>query len=311
MYNCQAVDMRNCVYIKKLHFYLSMLQHIVKPIFSVCAGLTVCFFLTFGNRAGAAEQVRGLPLQGDLMVFKAEAGTQLHLDGMPLALSPAGYFAFGFHRDDSTAVRLDITFANGDTEQLVLTPQARSYDIQRIDNLPTSMVTPPQELLGRIKQDRLDVKAARAVWSEQEDVLVNGFDWPVWGRISGIYGSQRILNGKPRQPHYGIDIAAAPGLVVRAPADGKIVMAKDLYYTGGTIIIDHGYHLNSTYSHLTKMIAPLGTDVRRGDVIGTVGSTGRSTGPHLDWRINWKHKRLDPLLLAGPLLPALPAPRPF
>ena len=274
------------------------------------AGFAFCFFLSVGE-TGAVEQVRGEAQQGDLMVFKVDAGTQIRLDGAPLALSPLGYFAFGFHRDDRTAVHLDILSPDGDTQQLTLTPLTRTYDIQRIDNLPSAMVTPPQEVLDQIRRDIVDVKAARAVFSKQEDALINGFSWPVWGRVSGIYGSQRILNGKPRQPHYGIDIAAAPGLAVRAPADGTIVMAKGLYFTGGTIIIDHGYHLNSTYSHLAKMITPVGTDVKRGDIIGTVGSTGRSTGPHLDWRINWKNKRLDPLLLAGPLLPALPIPRPF
>lgn len=258
----------------------------------------------------AAEIVRGTALQGHLMVFKTAPGTQLEIDGAPLAVSKQGYFAIGFHRDDKAAVTLDIRHADGRAEQISLTPQTRRYDVQRIDNLPRNMVTPPTQTLDRIKRDIADVKAARAHFSEQDDALVNGFDWPVWGRISGIYGSQRILNGKPRQPHYGIDIAAAPGLAVRAPADGIVVMAKDLYFTGGTIIIDHGYHLNSTYSHLHKMIVPEGARVKRGDIIGSVGSTGRSTGPHLDWRINWKQKRLDPLLLAGPLLPALPAPRP-
>ena len=258
----------------------------------------------------AADLVRGAALQGDLMVFKAPPGAAVILDGAPQSLSDEGYFAVGFHRDDSAAVWLEITTADGQTDQLILTPQVRSYDIQRIDNLPTNMVTPPQKTLNRIRQDIADVKAARAVFSRQEDALVNGFDWPVWGRISGIYGSQRILNGQPRQPHYGIDIAAAPGLAVRAPADGRVVMAKDLYFTGLTVIIDHGFHLNSTYSHLEKMIVSVGTAVKRGEIIGTVGSTGRSTGPHLDWRINWKQKRLDPLLLAGPLLPTLPVSRP-
>ena len=271
------------------------------------------FLLALGlaTHSQAAELVRGVALQGHLMVFQVPPGSAVILDGTPQSLSDEGYFAVGFHRDDKAAVRLEITPANGTANQLTLTPQARSYDIQRIDNLPTNMVTPPQKTLDRIRQDIADVKAARAVFSRQDDALVNGFDWPVWGRISGIYGSQRILNGQPRQPHYGIDIAAAPGLAVRAPADGRVVMAKDLYFTGGTVIIDHGFHLNSTYSHLEEMIVSVGTAVKRGDIIGTVGSTGRSTGPHLDWRINWKQKRLDPLLLAGPLLPALPAPRPY
>jgi len=302
--------MRNYASSKIIEIFLFFAKHIAYLCRIISAGFAICFFLPF-EETDAAEKIRGQALQGDLMVFKTDAGTQLSLDGAPLLLSPTGYFAFGFHRDDNIAVSLDIQSPDGRRQQIVLTPKSRLYDIQRIDNLPSTMVTPPQEVLDRIRRDARDVKAARAIFSEQEDALVNNFDWPIWGRISGIYGSQRILNGQPRQPHYGIDIAAAPGLAVRAPADGKIVMAKDLYFTGGTIIIDHGYHLNSTYSHLAKMITPVGTDVKRGDIIGTVGSTGRSTGPHLDWRINWKNKRLDPLLLAGPLLPALPIPRPF
>ena len=307
--------MRNYIYFivpcgQTGQIFLSVLHQVIQRLRLLCAGFAIFVYLPCGG-ANAVEQIRGQALQGDLMVFRVDAGTQLHLDGVPLALSPAGYFAFGFHRDDKTAVHLDILSSDGDIQQLVLTPRTRTYDVQRIDNLPGAMVTPPQEVLDRIQQDRVDVKTARAVFSRQEDALVNGFDWPVWGRISGIYGSQRILNGKPRQPHYGIDIAAAPGLAVRAPADGTIVMAKDLYFTGGTIIIDHGFFVTSTYSHLTRMITPVGSLVKRGDIIGTVGSTGRSTGPHLDWLINWKQKRLDPLLLAGPLLPALPVPRPF
>ena len=258
----------------------------------------------------AAELVRGTSVQGHLMVFKAVPGTQVSLDGTAQKVSPQGYFVVGFHRDDVDEVVLDIQVAGQKADQFSLRPQTRTYDVQKIDNLPSNMVTPPQKTLDRIRADIRDVKAARAKFSVQEDALAGGFDWPVWGRISGIYGSQRILNGKPRQPHYGIDIAVAPGVAVRAPADGIVVMAQDLYFTGGTVIIDHGFYLNSTYSHLHKMIVRTGDAVKRGEIIGTVGSTGRSTGPHLDWRINWKQKRLDPLLLAGPLLPALPAPRP-
>lgn len=256
-----------------------------------------------------ADLLRGSATQGDLMVFKTTPDSDLWLDGEPLSLSKNGYFVIGFHRNDHKTVVLDIQYPDG-RQQMTFTPQARVYDLQRIDNLPTSMVTPPESTLQRIRQDIADVKAARAVFSMQDDALENGFDWPVWGRISGVYGAQRILNGKPRQPHYGIDIAAAPGLAVRAAADGRVVMASDLYFTGGTVIIDHGYYLNSTYSHLRTLHVAHEQQIKRGDIIGTVGSTGRSTGPHLDWRINWKNKRLDPLLLAGPLLPATPASRP-
>ena len=254
--------------------------------------------------------VSGKAVQGGMLVFQTKAGTKIILDGQELPVSADGLFVLGFHRDDVTPQELLAMDASGKTAKLTLTPEMRDWEIQRIDNLPTNMVTPPEAVITRIKKDIKNVKAARAVISDFDDVLKNGFVWPVWGRISGIYGAQRILNGKPRQPHYGIDIAAPSGVAVRAAGAGRVTMAMDLYFTGGTVIIDHGFGLNSTYSHLKDMYVRPGDRVTRGGVIGSVGSTGRSTGPHLDWRINWRHKRLDPLLIAGPLRPALPASRP-
>ena len=258
----------------------------------------------------AATLVSGRAIQGGLMIFQTDPANKVTLDETALPVSPKGRFVIGFHRDDTQAQILSITSPQGGVSQLTLTPQTRQWNIQRIDNLPTNMVTPPADVIARIQKDIKNVKAARAILSDFEDVLENGFIWPVWGRISGIYGSQRILNGKPRQPHYGIDVAAPAGVAVRAAAAGQVTMATDLYFTGGTIIIDHGYGLNSTYSHLHDMLVKTGDVVARGAVIGSVGSTGRSTGPHLDWRINWQNKRLDPLLITGPLLPATPASRP-
>ena len=254
--------------------------------------------------------VSGKAVQGGMLVFQTKAGTKIILDGLKRPVSADGLVVLGFHRDDVTPQELRAIDASGKTAKLTLTPEMRDWEIQRIDNLPTNMVTPPEAVITRIKKDIKNVKAARAVISDFDDVLKNGFVWPVWGRISGIYGAQRILNGKPRQPHYGIDIAAPSGVAVRAAGAGRVTMAMDLYFTGGTVIIDHGFGLNSTYSHLKDMYVRPGDRVTRGGVIGSVGSTGRSTGPHLDWRINWRHKRLDPLLIAGPLRPALPASRP-
>ena len=254
--------------------------------------------------------VSGKAVQGGMLVFQTKAGTKIILDGLELPVSADGLFVLGFHRDDVTPQELLAMDASGKTAKLTLTPEVRDWEIQRIDNLPTNMVTPPEAVITRIKKDIKNVKAARAVISDFDDVLKNGFVWPVWGRISGIYGAQRILNGKPRQPHYGIDIAAPSGVAVRAAGAGRVTMAMDLYFTGGTVIIDHGFGLNSTYSHLKDMYVRPGDMITRGGVIGSVGSTGRSTGPHLDWRINWRNKRLDPLLIAGPLRPALPASRP-
>ena len=254
--------------------------------------------------------ISGQAMQGGLMIFQTRPEAIITLDGTALPTSPEGRFVVGFHRDDAAAQLLQATDKDGRTASITLTPQIRRWDIQRIDNLPTNMVSPPADVIARIQKDIKNVKAARAILSDFDDVLKNGFIWPVWGRISGIYGSQRILNGQPRQPHYGIDIALPEGVAVRAAAAGQVTMAEDLYFTGGTIIIDHGYGLNSTYSHLLDMEVKIGDRVERGQVIGSVGSTGRSTGPHLDWRINWQNKRLDPQLITGPLLPALPARRP-
>lgn len=254
--------------------------------------------------------VRGDAIQGGLMVFQLADGISASLDGRLLPTTPQRFLVIGFHRDDTAPVTLTLTDSAGQLSTHVITPSARDYDIQRIDGLNNNYVTPPEETIARIKKDRADVIKARAIFSLLDDAVHNGFDWPSPGRISGIYGSQRILNGKPRQPHYGIDIAAAEGTPVIASADGVIAMASDLYFTGGTIIIDHGYYLNSTYSHLKTMTVSAGESVRRGQVIGTVGSTGRSTGPHLDWRINWGTKRLDPMLLSNAFVPSVPIARP-
>jgi murein DD-endopeptidase MepM/ murein hydrolase activator NlpD len=163
------------------------------------------------------------------------------------------------------------------------------------------MVTPPKEVLDRIRNDAAQVRAARATDRAVADFR-SGFVWPATGIITGVYGSQRILNGKPRQPHYGIDIAAATGTPVVAPADGVITLAAtDHYYTGGTVILDHGHGLSSTFIHLDRVDVAVGDRLEQGQPIGTVGASGRATGPHLDWRINWFDRRLDPAYLVPPM----------
>ncbi|MFZ9134526.1 MAG: M23 family metallopeptidase, partial [Candidatus Puniceispirillaceae bacterium] len=200
-------------------------------------------------------------------------------------------------------VSLRIIAPDGNMMTSNLTPRQRDYNIQRIDGLNQTMVTPPANVLARIKADSKAVRAAR----EQETPLGDfwrGFDWPALGRISGVYGSQRILNGEPRQPHYGIDIAAPRGTPVRAPASGKVTLVKDLYFSGWTIVMAHGLGVNSSFLHLDRVDVKPGMMIKRGDLIGTIGATGRATGPHLDWRIDWQGRRIDPGLLVGPM----PAP---
>ena len=171
----------------------------------------------------------------------------------------------------------------------------RKYKIQRIDGLEESKVTPPEEVYQRIKAENNRIGEARAINSDLP-FFKDQFIMPVEGIISGVYGSQRILNGKPKWPHYGIDIAANKGTMIKSSASGKVTMAEnDLYYTGGTIIMDHGHGISTIYSHLESVMVSVGDLINQGDIIGTVGSTGRSTGPHLDFRINWFQTRLDPM----------------
>lgn len=236
--------------------------------------------------------------QGGMVVGRTEAGAAVTLNGKDLRVAPDGTFVFGIHRDDTGSLQIMVTLPNGQKIDQTATIADRTYDIQRIDGLPPKKVTPPEALLTRIRQEAERVREAR----KRDTPIVafaDPFLWPVDGRISGVYGSQRILNGQPRQPHYGVDIAAPTGTPVAAPAPGIISLVEDdLYFSGGTIMIDHGHGIASTFLHMHRIDVKLGDEVRRGDPIGTVGATGRATGPHLDWRVNWFEKRLDPQLLS-------------
>lgn len=258
--------------------------------------------LVLASTAARAEiTFDGVFTQGGVVFGRTEPGTTLALDGIPVVVDSDGVFVFGFHRDAPTSSTLVITQPNGSIERRTLEVETREYQVQRIDGLPENMVSPPKEVMDRILRDIAEVKAARAADRPDSDFR-SGFVWPATGPISGVYGSQRILNGKPRQPHYGIDIAAPTGTPVIAPADGLVTLAAtDHYYTGGTLILDHGHGLSSTFIHMHSVTATSGQHVRQGDVIGTVGATGRATGPHLDWRMNWRDRRLDPAFVVPPM----------
>ena len=237
--------------------------------------------------------------QGGLIIAQLPQDSQAYLDEMPLPQSKEGIIAFGFHRDDIKTQILRVTDKDNHQHLTELTPQTRSYKTQSITGLASKYVSPPQKVLDRIAKDRDDVTTARSRTSTQDGFAKTGFNWPVQGIITGVYGSQRILNGQPRAPHYGIDIAASTGTAIHAPAAGIITLVEDLYYTGWTIIIDHGLGISSTYLHLSSADVAVGDKVEIGALIGKVGSTGRSTGAHLDWRLNWYQKRLDPQLAAN------------
>ena len=205
-----------------------------------------------------------------------------------------GRFVIGFGRDETGIRTLNVTAPGGEVSTLSLAVVSRDYDIERVDGLPPSKVTPDPSAAERIKEDSRMIRNARA-HRDRQAFYASGFTWPARGRISGVYGSQRVLNGEPRRPHYGLDIAAPEGTEVVAPADGLVTLTHpDMYYSGGTIVLDHGQGLSSSFLHLSEILVEAGTFVKQGQVIALIGATGRASGPHLDWRMNWLDRRVDP-----------------
>ncbi len=243
-----------------------------------------------------AIEFKGKFLQGHYIVGITDPSSQIIIDKKKVRVSKDGFFVFGIDRDR----KFDLTITkiiNGKSEKVIKKVLKRKYNIQRIDGLEESKVTPPESVYKRIKEENNKIGKARAINSDLP-FFKNQFIMPVQGIISGVYGSQRILNGKPKWPHYGIDIAAKKGTMIKSSASGIVTMAEDdLYYTGGTIIMDHGHGISTIYSHLENVMVSVGDQINQGDIIGTVGSTGRSTGPHLDFRVNWFQTRLDPMSL--------------
>ncbi len=261
---------------------------------------TLLALATLPAAPAAALELRGQAIQGGLVYGQVAPGSRLRLDGRAVRVSPEGRFVLGFGRDAAPSATLRVTRPDGQSATHSLTVVQRDYAVQRIDGLAQEMVSPPEDVWARIKADAAQVRAARGHDSALPH-FAGPFRAPVEGVVTGVYGSQRILNGKPRQPHYGVDVAAPAGTPVTAPAGGLVrLAAPDLYYTGGTIILDHGHGLTTTFLHLARLEVAVGQTVRQGEVIGTVGSSGRSTGPHLDWRVNWFDARIDPQRLLEP-----------
>ena len=241
-----------------------------------------------------AVEFKGKFLQGHYIIGLTDPSAQIIIGKKEVKVSNDGYFVFGIDRDRKFDI-LITKILNGKREKIIKKVLKRKYNIQRIDGLEESKVTPPESVYKRIKEENNKIGKARAINSDLP-FFKNQFIMPVEGIISGVYGSQRILNGKPKWPHYGIDIAAKKGTMIKSSASGTVTMAEDdLYYTGGTIIMDHGHGISTIYSHLENIMVSVGDKINQGDIIGTVGSTGRSTGPHLDFRVNWFQTRLDPM----------------
>ncbi len=246
-------------------------------------------------RPAGGVSLEGRIEQGSFLRGRAEPGTRLALDGTPVRVARDGLFAFGFGRDAKETARLVVTHPSGAREIRLLTVARRAWPEQRIDGLPPAKVTPPPELVERIAREREMLRAARAGHDTPEAFFAEGFLWPLTGRITGVFGSRRILNGEPRQPHFGLDIAAPAGTAVAAACTGIVRLAEaDLFFPGGTIVLDHGHGLSSTYMHLSRLDVRVGQRVAQAAVIGAVGATGRVTGPHLHFEIGWRGTPLDP-----------------
>jgi murein DD-endopeptidase MepM/ murein hydrolase activator NlpD len=261
-------------------------------------GLSLATLAVIGMPARAADAVlRGDFVQGALIRGRTDPSANVTLDGRKLSLTKGGDFVFGVAYDRDTPAQLKIALVEGAVEEKLIDLVKRTYSVQNIDGLPEKFVEPPKSVLARIERDNKLIGGARARDTD-EAWFADEFDWPVKGPVTGVYGSQRVLNGVPKRPHFGVDIAAPEGQPIKAPVGAIVAMAeKDLYYTGGTMILDHGHGVSTSYLHMSRLDAKVGDRVAKGDVIGLVGKTGRATGPHLCWRLNWFAERLDAALV--------------
>ena len=238
-------------------------------------------------------------LQGGLLIGRAPAGSKVSLKGKAVRVSNGGHFLIGFGRDADPKTKLVALKRNGESIECTVNVTKRKYKLERIDGLLERQVKPRAEDIKRIMADNAAIARVRQLDTTGTDFTAK-FEWPVNGRISGVFGSQRILNGRPKRPHNGVDIAAPEGTPVQAPASGLVVLVHpDMFYTGKTVMLDHGHGLTSVYVHMSIITVEVGQRVKSGDEIGRVGKTGRATGPHLHWGVSLFSTHLDPGLLVG------------
>ncbi len=245
--------------------------------------------------------LEGAVSQGGLVQGVTRPGARVTLDGRKIRVSREGVFVIGFGRDAPRHATLTVRYPDGGSKTRRLDVTQRKYRVQRIDGLPRRKVTPPPEALARIRAEAAMIREARARDTD-ETWFRDGFVWPARGPISGVYGSRRILNGAPRRPHAGVDVAAPTGTPVFAAAAGVVSLARTaMFFTGGTVMIDHGFGVSTIYAHMSAVEATKGQPVAKGARIGRIGATGRVTGAHLHWGASWFCVRLDPALLVGPM----------
>ena len=266
------------MFLRKYNFFLAIL-------FLALAEISHCF------------EIKGNYIQGGLLFGKTEIGAKVYFDNISIPIDKKGNFLIGLKRKQAKVSNIKILLESGEQLSKKIIIDKRKYKIQKINNINKNKVTPPERFFKRIKNESNLINKAKKKYIE-EPFYIKGFIMPAQGIITGVYGSQRILNGIPKRPHYGLDIANQEGTDVISVSDGIIVLAEeDLYFSGGAIIISHGQGLTSSYLHLSKITTKVGEQVYQGQKLGEIGSTGRSTGPHLDWRMEVHGVRIDPKLL--------------
>lgn len=240
-------------------------------------------------------------IPGGILIGEAPPGSKIWVDGRTVRQAEDGRFVFGAGRDAEGGIEVIIDCPDGSHVKRQVKIERRDYDVQRINGLPPRKVEPNKEDQKKIEADWIVLNGTKEQDS-QELGFIGPASWPVTGPLSGVFGSQRILNGKPKSPHRGVDIAAATGTPVKAMLDGVVTVAKaDMYYTGGTVMVDHGHGIQSLYAHLSEVSVEVGQRLDQGDRLGRIGATGRVTGPHLHLSLYWFKTALDPALILGPM----------
>jgi murein DD-endopeptidase MepM/ murein hydrolase activator NlpD len=262
---------------------------------SFLASATAALLLPGGARAAESRlSLSGAMEQGSLVIGRTAPSAHVSIDGTPVRVSPDGAFAFGFEYDQKNPTSVEVLFANGTSERRSVTPAVRHYEIQSINGLPPQIAHPSEpDITARIQREHAMVAEARKTDSDMI-WFAEPLDWPAAGIISGLFGSQRILNGAPSAPHFGVDIAGGEGGPIHAPANATVLLAEQFFLEGGYTLLDHGHGVFTGYMHQSKQLVKAGDGVLRGQQIGNIGHTGRATGPHLHWQMNWNQVRLDP-----------------
>ena len=262
--------------------------------------LAILLALPFRVQAESAAQRVVFPdttSQGSMVIGKVPAGSVVRYAGRSLRTTAYGTVAFGVGRDESGPLTVEVARPDGRKEVSKIQVTPRDWPIEHVNGVPAKTVDPPPEIAERIRREQASVAIVRDRDDDRTD-FTETFIRPVEGRISGRFGNQRVYNGKPRAAHSGMDIASATGTPVKAPASGIVTFANaDLYLTGGTLVIDHGFGFSSNFLHLSRLDVTVGERIEQGQVIGAVGATGRATGPHLHWGMNWFEVRIAPRLV--------------